>query len=48
MPFLLVYQDALRDGLNDGSGWEAMLRTYKTFVFGEEHGDSSVDLADSQ
>lgn len=32
----------------DGDGWGAMSRTYKTFVFGEEHGDSSVDLADSQ
>ena len=25
-----------------------MLHTHKAFVFGEEHGDSSVDLADSQ
>jgi hypothetical protein len=25
-----------------------MLHTYKAFVFREEYGDSSVDLADSQ
>lgn len=31
----------------DANG-KKMLHTYKAFVFCEEHGDSSVDLADSQ
>jgi hypothetical protein len=31
----------------DANG-KKMLHTHKAFVFSEEHGDSSVDLADSQ
>ena len=45
MLLLLVDRYTLRDRWKDGSGWED---THKAFVFGEEHGDSSVDLADSQ
>ena len=46
----LVCYDTIRSGIDRwmGADRKRMLHTYKTFVFGEEHGDSSVDLADSQ